>query len=622
VTEQLPEPVSDKRPKFGGVRRGAPDGRVEPFPLERFMAFIKVLRVQTRDFGLQPLRLLGSQLYILDEICRGLAEGITTFVILKARQLGASTLFLALDLFWAFEHRGLLGVFATHDEGSRDQFRAQITLFLKTLPKTHRVLDEHHNRLMLILKNSSQFRYLIAGTKTTTNKLGRSGGCNFLHATEVAFWGSADDIASLNQTLSELYPHRLYIYETTANGFNHFADTWEIAKESPAQKAIFVGWWRNELYEFGDDHPLYLKYMPQGRRTPLTPIERRRVKAVKDLYGYAITSGQIAWYRHHLETKCKGDQAMMDQEMPWTEDDAFVSTGAKFFTDESLTYQMREARKAKCMPFVFRLTQRWEEIAVQRSSINNCELKIWEQPSPFGKYVIGCDPAYGSSPDADRSVICVGRAYADRVVQVAEFASPSASTYQCAWVLAYLAGLYRDVMVNLEITGPGTAVFQELNMLRQRTAEMVSTDKNADLRNCLSHMRHFLYSRPDSPNAQLAYQWRSTAETKIWLMNRFKDGFELNRVQIFSLGCLDEMRGVVLEEGSVEATGRRKDDRPVAAALMFWAWEKWVQPKLIAEGLTWERSQQIEKQGGEDPVDGLVRRFMQARGIRVKDRDQ
>lgn len=612
------DPVSDKVP-VPRQKLAAPDGKVAPFPRARFLEFIKRLRVQTKDFGLIPLKLLGSQLYILDEIEKGLSEGITTFVILKARQLGSSTLFLAIDLFWAFEHQGLLGVFATHDEGSRDQFRAQIVQFLGNLPNKFRVADKHHNRLMLILKNTSQFRYLIAGTRQSTNKLGRSGACNFLHATEVAFWGSADDLASLNKTLSELYPHRLYIYETTANGFNHFADTWEIAKDSPAQRAIFVGWWRNELFEFGEDHPLYLKYMPQGTRTALTPIERKRVKAVKELYGFPVTAGQLAWYRHELETKCKGDQAMMDQETPWTEDDAFVSTGAQFFTDESLTYQMREARRAKCMPFIFRLTQRWEEIGLQRASIHVCELKIWENPSPYGKYVIGCDPAYGSSPDADRSVISVMRCYADRCVQVAEFASPSASTYQCAWVLAYLAGLYRDVMVALEITGPGKAVFQELNMLKQRTAEMVVTADNADLRNCLAHMRHYLYQRPDVFSGQLAYQWQTTGDTKIWLMNRFKDGFELGRVRILSLGCLDEMRGVVNEDGQIEASGRRKDDRVMASGLAFMAWEKWRQPELHAQGLTFERSQGIEQQGGEDAVDGLVRRFMRSKGIQVKD---
>src|SRR5882724_4816803 len=99
---------------------------VAPFPRERFLKFLSKLKVQSKDFGLVPFRLLGSQRYILNEICAGLADGITTFYFLKARQLGASTFFLALDLFWAFEHKGLLGVLITHKEDSRDDFRSGI----------------------------------------------------------------------------------------------------------------------------------------------------------------------------------------------------------------------------------------------------------------------------------------------------------------------------------------------------------------------------------------------------------------------------------------------------------------------------------------------------------------
>lgn len=590
-----------------------PAGAVAPFPRERFLKFCGQLKVQTKDFGLKAFKLLGSQLYILDEIEKGLAEGVTTFYILKARQLGSSTLFLALDLFWAFEYEGLLGVFATHDEGSRDQFRAQIDVFIGSLPRTHRVAPKHHNKYMLTLKNLSQFRYLVAGTRSSTNKLGRSGACNFAHNTEVAFWGSPDDIASLAQTYSERFPHRMYINETTANGFNHFADAWEIAKASPAQYTIFVGWWRSELNAFDRGHPMFAKYMPRGATTPLTPLERRRISEVKKLYGFQITAEQLAWYRYHLENKCKNDQSMMDQEQPWTEDDAFQSTGSKFFTNESLTLAIRDARKEKCQAFVYHLTERWEEIKVQSCGIQSAELKIWEFPQPFGRYAIGADPAYGSSPDADSSVASVFRCYADRCVQVAEFASPTTSTYQFAWVLAHLAGIYRTVMLNLEITGPGTAVLQELDRLRQHTAQMVGD--HSDLRNCLANMRYFLYRKVDSMGSGLVKQWRTSAENKRALMHRFKDRVELGEARIYSLGCLEEMRGIVLDEGTIEASGKRKDDRPVAAALAVWAWSEWMRPQLMAEGMTMARAIEVDEQGGEDLVDGLVRRFMQSQKI-------
>src|SRR5215472_17218911 len=118
-----------------------PDGKVAPFPRERFLGFIAHLRILTKEFGIIPLRMLGTQRYVLDQICDGLSEGITSFVILKARQLGMSTFFIALDLFWAFEHAGLSGAFATHTDQSKNQFRNIIKLFLANLPKNYKIRE-------------------------------------------------------------------------------------------------------------------------------------------------------------------------------------------------------------------------------------------------------------------------------------------------------------------------------------------------------------------------------------------------------------------------------------------------------------------------------------------------
>src|SRR6202451_3232186 len=131
---------------------------VAPFPTERFLKFLANLKVQSKDFGLVPFKLLGSQRYLLNEIEEGLSRGITTFVILKARQLGISSFFLALDMFWAFSYKGLLGVFITHKEEMRDDFRATVEVFFAETPAKFRINYVRHNRNLLILKNASKFR--------------------------------------------------------------------------------------------------------------------------------------------------------------------------------------------------------------------------------------------------------------------------------------------------------------------------------------------------------------------------------------------------------------------------------------------------------------------------------
>ena len=118
---------------------------VAPFPREKFLTFLKQLKVQSKDYGLVPFKLLGGQRYLLDELCKAMDQGITVIYVLKNRQAGISTFLLALDLFWGFNYKGLLGVFITHEESSRDDFRSAIEVFFAETPKTHKVNYVRHN---------------------------------------------------------------------------------------------------------------------------------------------------------------------------------------------------------------------------------------------------------------------------------------------------------------------------------------------------------------------------------------------------------------------------------------------------------------------------------------------
>jgi hypothetical protein len=610
------EPIEPAPEKFEVKYEG-----VAPFPEKRFEQFISKLKVQSKDYGLVPFKMLGSQRYILQEIIKGLSEGITTFVILKARQLGASTFFLCLDQFWAFEHKGLLGVLIVHKEEARDDFRSAIEVFFAETPKSHRVNYTRHNRNLLILKNGSKFRYLIAGTgENRKGGLGRSGSANFVHATEVAFYGNGDDLAEFRSQTSSLYPHRLQVYETTANGFNWFWDFWDSATRDPTKRAIFVGWWRDERNTLPIDHPFFVKYMPDGLQSALTPLERKRVREVRQAYGFDISIQQVAWYRWHMESEKDSDQSMMDQEYPWTADDAFQATGSKFFTVEALTNCTREAKRHPFQVYRYKLTHHFEETLLQQTRDQRAPLRVWEEASKFGLYALGCDPAYGSSDEADRTVISVWRCYADCMVQVAEYSSAEPSTYQCAWVLGHLAGYYGQqfLMPILEITGPGQAVFDELLKLQKMAAEIKPMDDKHGLRNFLGNMKQFYYRRIDSVGSgSMVYQWRSSHELKQRMMNQYKNGIELGRIIPRSVPLLDEMRRIVNDEGSIGGEGRAKDDRVVAAALAYQGWNMYVQPQCKSRGLTLAAASEIDKRGGTEPINRLIHNYLRKVNIEV-----
>jgi hypothetical protein len=600
-------------------------GAVAPFPVERFLTFVSHLKVQSKDMGLVPFRLLGTQRYILDELARGLNDGISTYYILKARQIGCTTFFIAVDLFWSFDNKGLLGTFILHKEEARDDWRQSIEVFYDEIPQKAHIEGRRvrfkpsilrHNRNILSFANGSRFRYLIAGTaENRRGGLGRSGASNYVHGTEVAFYGNEDDIRAFKSSTSAIYAHRLQIWESTANGFNHFYEAYEAGKEAPGVRVMFIGWWRDERNQFPVGHALYEAYCSDNS---VTKFERTRIRAVKGVYGFDITMPQLAWYRWKMTEDFSGDEQMMLQEFPWTDEDAFQATGSKYFAGENLTAAIKAARAVPFQGYRYKLGMRWEETSVQGYKDHRAELRIWEHSSRFGHYVIGCDPAYGSSDTADRTVISVWRAYAECICQVAEFCTNQISTYQCAWVLAHLAGFYgqADCRVILEITGPGTAVWQELQQLRSRVNEIRPKDADADLRNVFKHMREFMFRKPDSLSGELAWHWKMTDDLKRSLMAKFKDAFELQRLIPRSVPLLEEMRHIINDEGHIEAEGAHKDDRVIAAALAHEAWRMWSLPILKAKGMTVARAKQIESAGGEQPIDRLMLDYLKRQQIK------
>ncbi|MBO0710759.1 MAG: hypothetical protein J2P47_05705 [Acetobacteraceae bacterium] len=604
--------------------------RVAPFPRAKFLKFISRLKIQSKDYGLVPFRLLGSQRYMLDEICVALDKGITDILILKNRQCGCTTFCIALDMFWAFEHKGLLGTFILHKEEARDDWRTTIEIFYEEIPRKTMIDGRlvrfkpeimNHNRNILSFKNGSRFRYLIAGTQENKRGgLGRSGASNFVHMTEAAYYGNDEDVAAFESSTSSIYPHRLNLQETTANGFNWWEEQWTDALRSKTKHCIFVGWWRDERNAFPTDHPFYRYFMPDES---ITKLERERVRAVKAEYGYDISLQQIAWYRWHLAEKKRNDQSLMDQECPWTADDAYQATGARYFHSADLTAAIREARRHLVAPYRYRIGNRWDSIEVVNHPSRDAELKIWQQASKFGYYVVSCDPAYGSSETADKNIIQVWRCFADAIEQVAEFASSSLSMYQCAWVLAHLGGFYgtNESRVILEMNGPGKAVFMELQQVKRDLMTMPPTADNHELRNCLNRMHHFFYQRADSlGSSEFVYQWIMTEQLKSMIMARFKDGFELGRLKVRSVAMLEEMRRTINDAGHITAEGNAKDDRVIAGALAYECYNRWMRQKLIGMHMTRAHSEVVEKNGGESQMHRIVTGFLRKANIAVKER--
>lgn len=553
-----------------------------------FRFFCSKLSIDSKETGVSPLLLYGSQEKYLEEIIEGYQRGVRNFVILKSRQLGVSTISIALDLFWAYVNPGLQGAIITHDEASREDFRAKITRYANSLPKSMKLFEEKSNRYRLEFTNGSVLNLMVAGSRAK-GTLGRAFGLNFVHGTECSSWGDEEGLASLRNSLAENYPNRLYIFESTARGFNMWNRIWHQAGEDPTQKRFFLGWYLRQDQTVKDSDPR-LKIFWDGQ---YTQDEEDKVKTVKERYNIDITPNQMAWYR--WKTQNIGDEIMAMQEQPWTEEEAFIMSGSPFFPIRQLTQTMRGEMDTEFKAYRYNVGDNF--LATQIEPVNHIKhahLRIWEEPHPEGEYIIGADPAFGVSDTSDRSCAQVFRCYADRLIQVAEFASTDLNTSQFAWVIAHLGGAYKNTMVNLEITGPGMAVWQELQHLRQQftMSNLGERAKDYGINDIFGSIRWFYYHRPDSTSSGLAFHWKTNFENKRRMLNQFKSDFQLKVLELHSVPLLEEMSTITVGEGSIGGEGASKDDRVMASALGIVAWVDWIRKKLMAQGRFYEAEQE------------------------------
>lgn len=595
---------------------------MEEFTLGSFINFCSILRIEAKEhLGFTPLKMFGTQKYVMDEITQGLAAGVHNFTILKGRQQGISTILQALDLYWLFRYKGMQGGLITQDEPTLVTFRSMFDSWMSRMQENvTRPKIKHHNRILLELGNGSRMSYMVAGNRKGSG-LGRSKALTFAHGTECAYWGDVDGYNALMNTLAENNPMRLFVWESTANGYNTFEERWNIAKRSDTQKAIFVGWWRHDYYRKARDSVEFKQYW-DGKPTS---DERVWIKAVFKMYHHEITPEQLAWWRWYKAEKANDDEAFALQEHPPTEEYAFKLTGNKFFNAERVNQNYQRAKKLKPRYFRYTFGPNFEDTKFEETNEVMAHVAIWEWPEPRGVYSLGADPAYGSSENADQFAATILRCYSDKAVQVVELCTDDfADTRQYTWAICHLAGFYGgprgNCMLSLELQGPGGAVWNEIINLRRLAGTYLAGDPRRQIFQVLTLIRDFLYKRQDSMGRPSVYQWQTNTKEKGRVLNQLKSYFNMDRIVINSTGCLEEFRKVTQSGDKIEAEGSAKDDRVMALAIAaIPGWNDTYLPELEARRMSFESENRPPEAGPTQTVlERTVSDFYKQAGVKVR----
>jgi hypothetical protein len=630
--------------------------------LPLFRRYLKSLRIQSKHAVSDPdgtgieLKLWTSQSRVLEQICDGLENGIHIFYILKSRQLGVTTITLAITLFWLALHPNTIGCLVSDSDKNSAKGRETIRRYVESLAsfmgKSFAI--QRDNKFGFVFSNGSRLDMLVAG-KSKVN-WGEGEGYIMGHLTEVASFGKEEGLESFRHAMAPENPRALYVFESTAHGPNHWKDMWDAARQDEfSSRCIFVGWWSHDLQRIRMSDPKWKKF---GTYEP-TPEENDLISQVRIQYGYEIKMEQLAWYRWQ-QTMPNSGEGGMDQNQPYTEDQCFVQSGVSFFQNRLVAQRREQIIDANeesngggiedggygYKVYQFYLADEFHLCKMEAIDhplpMDQIKLRVWEKPHPEGLYAIGVDPAGGRSEDSNAHCASVWRLFADKIVQVAEWADSIPETRHCAWVTAYLAGQYQNCRINIDLTGGiGSAVMQAFEDLRTRMRsemyqqeiaklaekEMAENRARREAEGIAPGIGHnggsrwefddflpaanwHLYRRIDSPGPGFMYNTKLGVDLKFKMMNVLRDSWVTNLIEIRSIPLLDEMVNVVQTRGDIGASapGRQRDDRTFAMALANWTWVENLRSGLISQGITWDGARKKESGEVSPLADQLNRR--------------
>jgi hypothetical protein len=599
--------------------------------LKQFGTFTADLRIQSKEeLGGEtagvPLKLWESQRRFLRAVGEGLDSGVHIFNCLKSRQLGITTVSLAIDVFWLAMHKGIRGCLVTDDDKKREENRALIVSYVKSFPEGYfgdAFYITKNNRAALEFSNGSRLALLVAGTKKKAISWAEGSGYALAHLTEISAYGDVEGLKSLEEGFAQKNPHRLFMYESTAKGFNHWRTKWLRGLNDISESSFFIGWWANETNRIERRDPLFVQF---GLHKP-NAEEKELIEHVRILYSWNITPEQLAWIRWK-ESKAGSEQDLLDQNQPWTHEQAFVQTGYSFFATRQIGNDIKDIDdnpdRYVYQGYRYNVDGDFYNFKLmpldpQVDSIDLVELKVWEEPVENGRYAIGFDPAYGRNEHKDGSAIVVLRCFADKVVQVAEYRSSNVEAKHAAWAAFHICAAYRDCMINVELTGPGRLIMAEFDHLRQFLGAEMNVQRTTERKwqDAAAQARWFLYHREDSFGSGFAANYEANFRTKQVMMYTMRGAYHSNEIVVRSKMLLKEMLNTIVNGDDIGAPDsddeNRKDDRVFALGLAVLAWTNWVRKEMLAQGQTYESVMALER--GEVTVvtksmNNLVLRFL------------
>lgn len=329
----------------------------------------RCLRIRAKDGRILPLVLNAAQQHLHERLEAQLARrGRIRALVLKGRQQGIST-YVEGRYYWRVTHRrGTRAYILTHEQEATSNIFAIVQRYHAHCPPVLKPRTEASNAKELLFAGlESGYKVGTAGAKGT----GRSSTIQLFHGSEVAFWPHAETHqAGVMQAIPDVHGTE-EILESTANGVGGvFYDLWQDASSGRSEyMPVFIPWFWQPEYRMEDT-----RFEPDSAELALGKL-------------HALDNAQLAWRRARIAKL--GSIELFRQEYPCTADEAFVYSGRAAFEPLWL-----DRAQAECCAPLYRADVRADRFGELLKRAEGA-LRVWQDPKPGERYVIGADVAEG-----------------------------------------------------------------------------------------------------------------------------------------------------------------------------------------------------------------------------------
>lgn len=514
------------------------------------------LKIRDKRAQIIPFKLNHAQKIVMDIIEKDRKNGKPgRYIILKARQMGLSTLFEAIIFQDTSTHENKNSLIVAHEEeASRNLFNMS-KLYYENLPDVLRPMKKYANGKVLQFENPTTdesekaknpgLRSKISIATAGAGEVGRSATIHNLHVSEVAFFPDAKTtMLGLLQSVPD-QPNTLVVLESTANGVGDwFHETWQKASRGENEfTPIFLPWYIQPEYT----RPFATEAQKQQFISEVNETHRDSRGNIVHTYEYELmkkhnlTYEQLHWRRWTIANKCQGDEELFMQEYPSTPEEAFISSGRPKFNISALKKYQTLTKSPKRRGY---LIEREGELFFMDDPKGY--ISIWEEPVAGRFYCIGADVAEGLAT-GDYSSAYVGDSETfDLVASWHGHIDPDLFGAE----LVKLAKYYNGAYLGVENNNHGLTT---LNSIKR-----------------LEYWNLYFSKSYDRISDKLTQKlgWSTTARTKPLMIDKLAEFVREMYLGIYDDGLISEMFTYVIEDnGKTNAQEGCHDDRVMASAI-------------------------------------------------------